>query len=267
MSEETTSEAPSIIPGAIRKAASSIDGTVIWLYGEPKIGKTTFASMLEGVWFLATEKGQKFVDTREPTIVENWRHFLEICNFIEEEKPTKFGDGGEIKVLCIDTLDLLFKMCQAKVCEDLGVTDPGELPHGKGWSKLSLEFERVMSEIARWPYTLLCISHSRQKEFKTKGRSVDRYEPNIGAAGFRWGQSAADLILYAHSNEVVQFDGEGNVTGEIQEQRALLCHPQSWAVAGGRMVGKAGLPDVIPLDFNEFIKYFPGSGGNKKGKK
>lgn len=244
------------VPGAVRAPRKTIEGRMIWIYGDPKIGKTTFAAQFPGAWFIATEPGQEFVAIREPTHIGSWNDFLALCKYITENKPTVFGDGKPIRTIVIDTVDILFKHCQAQVCKDLGVEDPGELPHGKGWNRLASEWERVWHKIRQWPYTLIWISHSRQKEFATKGQKVNRWEPYIGAAGLRFGNQAADIILFAHSDQKAVRDEDGVVTGIIEE-RLLRCHPQSSAIAGGRMVGELGIPPIIPLDFDEFIKYFP----------
>lgn len=257
------------IPGAIRKPKKSIDGSMIWLYGEPKIGKTTTAAKFPGVWFIATERGQDFVEAREPSYIDDWGDFIDVCATItamKEEangKPIVFGDGKEVRTLVIDTLDLLFKMCSDEVCRQLGVEDLGELAHGKGWARLNSEFERVMTKVRKLGFTVVCISHARQKEFKTKGRTVDRWEPYVGAAGYRWCLAAADLILYAHTSEEVIYNEDGEVTGDINEVRKLICHPQSWCVAGGRMVGQVGLPEIVDLDYDAFMKYFPDTRKNK----
>lgn len=224
---------------------------MIWVYGEPKIGKTTFASQFPGCWFLATERGHDYIEMREPTTIASWPDFLDFCASIQDIKPKTFGDGTPIQTLVIDTIENLYKMCQDAVCENLGVENPGDLDHGKGWARLSQEFERVMGKIRRWPWTLVCISHARQKDFKTRGRTVNKYEPNIGAGGYRWCQSAADLIVFAHSTEIVTRNDAGEVTGEITEKRVLLCQPKSWAVAGGRMSDR--LPDMVDLSYDVLL--------------
>ncbi len=245
---------PSFVPGAVRAPRKTLANAMIWIYGEPKIGKTTLASKFPGVWFLATEKGQDWISVREPSPIENWIGFTELMGQIITEKPTHFGDGELIRTLCIDTYDILFQYCFQYVCNKMGVADPGEIPHGGGWSKLNLEFARVMGKVRQLPYGLIIISHARQKEFKTRGRKIDRYEPYVGAAGFRWASSASDLILLAHSSEEVGYD-EDNKPTTIKETRKLLCHPQSWAVGGGRMSNM--LPITIPLDYDELLKHFP----------
>jgi hypothetical protein len=238
---------------------------MIWIYGEPKIGKTTFASRFPGVWFIATEKGQDWVEVREPTLVRTWDEFLELCAYIQTNKPMFFGDGAPIKTLCIDTIDGLFRMCFESVCGGLGVDDPGELPHGKGWTRLNAEFDRVMNKIRQWPYGLICISHVRSKEVKLRGVKRDRFEPNIGAAGSRWALGATDLIMYAHAIDVAEVDPTtGAVTGKIITQRVLLCQPQQHAVAGGRMTDLFKIPALIPLDYDVLRAYFTGTAPSEK---
>ncbi len=251
MSEETPRFT---IPNTPRKPQRSIDNSMIWLYGEPKIGKTTFASKFPGAWFISTEPGQAFVETREPVIINDWEDFLEFCLFISETRPEKFGDGTPINTLVIDTYDQLFKMCQNSISHELGVIDLAEIAHGKGWGRLTMEFERVMTKFLKFPYTIVCISHVRVKEIKTRGRKVHLIEPHVGAAGMRWGISQADLIIYAHMHEMFERDSDGQAI-DITEQRAMMLQPSAGIVAGGRMSNILPL-EPIPLDYDSFMAHF-----------
>ncbi len=230
---------------------------VILVYGRAKIGKSTLASMFPGAWFFATEPGQDWLTVREPTVVNSWENWLSHCAWIEQNRPATFADGSPISTLVIDTYDLLFKMCMDHVCNAMGVGDPGEIPHGGGWARLTKEIERVMSKIARWPYGIILISHARQREFKTRGLKTDRYEPDVGAAGTRWANAAADIILHASIQEYAVLNDKNEPTGEIREQRILQCHPSAAAVAGGRMSHL--LPVTIPLDYATLMQYFEGT--------
>ncbi len=243
------------VPGAPRKPIQSIDGRMFWIYGEPKIGKTTFASKFPGAWFIDTEIGQDFVFIREPTYVSSWSDFLKLGAYIQSNQPREFTDGQPIRTIVIDTVDSLFRFCFTHVCNELGVEDPGELAHGKGWARLNNEFSRVMTIVRHWPYSLVIISHSKISTVKKSHKEVTKVSPNVGAAGLRWCNSAADFILYAHPEEYAERDDKGEITGEISEKRILLCHPRSWALAGGRMCDK--LPAIIPLNYDEFVGHFP----------
>jgi hypothetical protein len=242
---------PFKVPGAPRPPCSNLDRSCVWLYGDTGVGKTTFANRFPGPWFMATEKGQDWIKTREPTVIHSWSHFLEVCAGIEEHKPLKFGDGQRITHIVIDTVDLLWKMASDDVCASLGIEDPSEMGHGKAWARLSAEFGRVIGKIRRWPFGLVLISHERTKEFKAKGRSTNRMEPDIGAGGFRILSAAADFIFRAYSEDFAVKDEEGNITGEVREARMLQCHPTATAVAKCRDQKK--IPDKMPMDYDALM--------------
>lgn len=237
------------VPGAVRPPASTLDGKMILMYGEPKIGKTTFATDFEGAWVIATEKGQDFVSVRPPTEISSWKQFREFVTWLYQTKPLTFGDGQPIKWLVIDRIDDIHRLCNEEVVKSLGVEDCGELGHGKGWSRLRTEFLRVMSALRSLPYGMICISHERAKEVVSAAKKITRREPNIGAAGYQWAVGASDLILYAFSQEVPEKDPKGQVTGKIITKRVMLCHPSAGAVAGGRMAEI--LPPLMPLSAAE----------------
>lgn len=243
------------MPESRRPVRHSLDGGMIWIYGEPKIGKTTFASQFPGVWFWATEKGHDWVDCREPLQIESWPTFLKACTWFHKQEK-KFGDGTPIRWLCFDTIDGLHKLCEAHVCNKLGVESLGDLHHGKGWSAFSQTWDQVMNKVRSWDVGLLCISHTKVREIKTRGTKVDRIEPAPGASCMRWCNAAADLIAYASSADRQTKDEDGNVTG-VEQVRILQVHPSSGVLAGGRM--SHVLPRAIPLSYAALIKHVPNS--------
>lgn len=237
---------PLAVPGKVRPAMRSIKRSLIWLYGPQKIGKTTTMSHFPGLWCVATEPGQDWVEIRQPTLIHSWEHFLEFCAFIEETKPTHFEDGEPIQWIGIDTVDLLFRMCVDDICRQLQIEDPSELGHGKAWARLSAEFERVFTKIRRWPFGMLCLSHARDKMQLVRGQQKTKIEPDIGAAGMRCISAAADLILYMHSDSVPVTKEDGTLTGQIEEVVVCDTRPSSSIVAGGRMAHL--LPQRLVLD-------------------
>lgn len=250
-SEEISAVRSVAVPSGRRPAQVSLDRTMLWLYGDTGTGKTTLAGKFPGVWFLSTEPGQQFISAQEPTLIESWEHFIEICAMIETDRPRKFGDGEAIRYLCIDTADLLWKMCNDDVCGGLGVEDPSELGHGKGWARLNSEFSRVITKMRRWPFGLICISHARTKAVKMRGREITRMEPDIGAGGYRVLSAAADFMFYAFIDDQPVLDDEGNVTGEILEQYTLQCHPTNTIAAKCR---PGNFPAKIPTDYDHLAK-------------
>lgn len=246
------------VPGAPRAPKTSLIGSMILVYGEPKIGKTTFAASAPGAWIVATEPGQDWVELREPTHISSWDDWIKLQAYITRTKPRSFQDGAPIQTLVIDRFDALFRMAETHVRSGLGVEALDELAHGKGWSRLTTAFHESMNAVRTWPYTLIGICHTRQREFKNrdKAKSFDKFEPDIGAAGLRWAIGAADLMLYAYSKTVNILDAKGEPSGKQVDKRFFRCHPSQTVAAGGRMAHL--LPPEIPLgtfqDLENLIK-------------
>lgn len=247
---------PSFVPQARRPPSTDFGRSLIWLYGETGVGKTTFAGQFPGVWFWATEAGQEFIDAYTPLTLTSWPHFLDCCAKLATDKPTHFGDGELIKYICIDTVGNLWKMCNDHVCQGLGIVDPSEMSHGKAWARVSNEFERVMNKFRLFPYGLILISHVKDTEVNLGGTKKNRLSPEIGAGGYRWVSKAADFIFYCTMESYPEKDANGEVTGKILEQRILRCHPTSSTV--GKCRPKDKLPAVMPMDYKMMTEYLSG---------
>jgi hypothetical protein len=234
-----------VLPGAKRSAKATLNGTMIWIYGEPKIGKTTFAAGLGETWFIATEKGHDFIEVREPTTISSWQQFRKFVEWLHVTRPTTFSDGKKIEWIAIDVVDRLFQMCNDEVCKSLSIEDPGELAHGKAWGRLRTEFGKVMTALRNLPYGLICISHERSKEITIRSMKISRFEPSTGAGAAAWLQGASDIICRAFAKEEAEKVG-GKVTGRFITRRLMQLHPTANAVAGGRM--SQSLPPIMDLD-------------------
>lgn len=241
-----------ILPGAPRPPKENMDGGVLWLYGDMKIGKTTLAARFDGVWFLATEKGQDFVQCREPTVISSWRGFCKFVDLLIEYKPTEFSDGEKIKWLAIDVYGDLYRMCLDFTNQSLGVEDPSELGHGKGWGRVRNMFYSTMTKLRQsLPYGLILIDHFKVTQFESAGMKRNRIEPNVGAAGYDWAKKNADLIAYASMQQVAE-KINGQPTGNVLTQRVLHTHPRIDLVAGGRFHKR--LPAIIDLSSDLILK-------------
>lgn len=205
------------------------------IYGSPKVGKSTFASKFPNSVFVATEPGHTFLEVFKVDI-KTWAEFREFAKKITTEKH-------EFKTVIVDTCDNLFKMAEQAVLEQHKVAHASDLPFGKGFSLVKDEFAKVITYLGNCGFGLVFISHSKEREFKTKSASWTIMSTSLSNQAENYICGLCDFIFYAYINE--------------KSERLLKTKPEKYVNAGSRGLD---LPSPMPMDFDLLLKYF-----NKQG--
>ena len=97
----------------------------ILLAGQPKIGKTEFCSQSPDALILATEMG---VNARPGVMVQpitNWSDFKVVLQQLEwDDIKNRFA------TICIDTVGILYDLCEEFICQQACVTKISDIPYG-----------------------------------------------------------------------------------------------------------------------------------------
>ncbi len=141
------------------------------LYGPPKIGKTTLASGWPGALFLATEKGYDAIKVYKKDVT-SWQMFKDIVDVIVA------GDH-KFKTVVIDTADLLFKLCNDAMCQELDITHVSDEDWGKGYDIVANEFERVINKLFMSDYGLILISHTKIQDLTSRTGKLSKVTPTL----------------------------------------------------------------------------------------
>ncbi len=199
----------------------------VLLYGNPKIGKTTFGAQWDPdhTLILATEPGTGGLEA-----------FVQPIGSWEELREA----GGELaagdhpfKTVILDTTDEAFRMCQEFVIKKHKITHPSDLDFGKGWALLSDEFRLRIGKLASLGLGVIFISHAKDEEVKQRVGSITRAVPTLTGQAGKFLTGFVDVILYAVTEDTP--DGP---------RRVVRTAPSEYWVAGGRVM----LPDPLPLD-------------------
>ena len=201
----------------------------VLLYGPPKIGKTTLAATIdpEHTLFVATEPGHGALEIFKVD-VRNWSDFRTIG-------PELHGEDHPFKMLVVDTVDELAKMCQDQVMRDLKITHPSDLDFGKGWEALATEFKLRVGALASLGLGVWFISHSKEVEVKQRVGSLTVHQPTIGGAIRKFLVGFCDHVFFAESRQF-----------EDGERRILHTRPSETIEAGSRV--SEHLPEYLPLN-------------------
>jgi hypothetical protein len=224
------------LPAEKSQPKNRIEDYTGFLYGAPKIGKSTFISRMDNPLFLATEAGLNALEVYQIPI-SNWPEFLEACKLIAEGKHS-------FKTIGIDTVDNLYKFCSDYICKRNNIQHESDLEWGKGYSLVNDEFLRALTKLSLLPYGLWMTSHSQEKEIKSRTGSITKVTPTLANSARKIVLGMSDFILYAESIQTK----EG-------ERRVLHTKPTENYEAGDR-TGR--LSATMDFKFATFLEKFNG---------
>jgi hypothetical protein len=222
-----------MLPTTKTNPVISLDRMTTLVYGQPKIGKSTLCSEFPGAIFLATEPGLNALSTYQVDVT-SWKVLLDAAVELASGKH-------QFETIIIDTIDNAYKMCSDYICEQNKIKHESDLGFGKGWKMVENEFHRVLTKLAKLPYGLVMVSHSKIVEVENNVAKYNKIVPSLPDKARAIALGLADLILYADIEYSKLPDGER------LESRVLRTKPTKFFEAGDRT---GMLPDSLSLSYN-----------------
>lgn len=221
---------------------------LVWLvYGQPGIGKTTFASKMGEPLFLYTDPGQRFIEVYKAPVT-NWKNFRLFLRKLEKDPPTRYS------TIVIDTVDILFNFCKQSIYQKRQIEHASDEEWGKGWELIKDEFTNVIARLCLLPYGIVFISHDKTIEIKGRLTKTNKVVPSLPKNGLAVILPLTDIVGYAG------FDEDSADTRD--KTRLIYFEPTETLEAKDRT---NSLPEKCLLDFEEVKKYLQ-EGGKDKSK-
>ena len=215
-----------------------------WLYGDSYVGKSTFVDHIKNVIFLNTDGNTDnttapIVPIKDIVTVEGrrtnrklaWEVFLETIHDLETEE-------NDFEAVAIDLIEDLKEHCRYYVFEKNGWEHESDGSYGKGWSKVTTEWQKAIKRLKSLGYQLIYISKEKVEEITLKGgakRTV--FKPNIDDKFANFLTGTVDLTMRAFTNS--------------DDERFLQLAKKNNVFGGGRFDFQV---DTCPLDMDAFIE-------------
>lgn len=209
------------------------------IYGESKIGKSTFCAGAEGALFLSTEPGLNHLSTYKIDI-RCWNDLRNACKEISIGKH-------EFKTIIIDTIDNAYDMCREHILKEKEIEHESDLGYGKGFVLVNKEFSRVINKLAFLQYGLIFVSHSKEKEIDTRVGKKLKITTSLPNSAAKFITGIVDIILYCDIRTTI------NKSNETIYERVIRTQPTEKYIAGDRT---GILKETIKLDYKSFINEF-----------
>ena len=177
-----------MLPTAKTQPKPDLADLTVLVYGQTKIGKSTFCSNSEGALFLATEPGLNALDVYQVPL-QSWDDLLNACAEITEGKHP-------FKTVIIDTIDNAYKFCTDYIVKKFKIEHESDLGYGKGYALVNNEFQRVLTKLAFLPYGLFLISHAKEIEVDTRTGKYTRVVPTLPDKARKIVLGMVDMVLF-----------------------------------------------------------------------
>ncbi|MCM3763473.1 AAA family ATPase [Neobacillus niacini] len=228
-----------------------------WIYADSYVGKSTFVDHVDNVLFLNTDGNTdnttapvqpiKDVVTKSGRVTTRklaWDVFLETISDLETEE-------NDFEAVALDLVEDIYEHCRVYVFEKNGWEHESDGSYGKGWSKVTTEFNNAMKRLKALGYQIIYISKEKVEEITLKGGSKrTTFKPNINDKVANFLTGTVDLTLRAFVNS--------------EDERFLQLAKKQNVFGGGRFDFQV---ETIPLEMEAFIEELKAAQEGKSTKK
>lgn len=240
-----------LLPKNERRNIEAIEKKVVWLYGSPFSGKTTFANKFPDPLMLNTDGNIKFVDAPFIPIKDKiekqgrmtnktlaWDVFKEVIDELEKK-------DNDFKTIIVDLLEDTYEYCRLWMYEEMGITHESD-DSFRAWDKVRTEFLSTLKRLMALDYeNIILISHEDCSKDITKkgGDKLTSIKPNL-----------QDKV----ANKVA---GMVDIVGRViaDDSRVLSFKTNEVIFGGGRL---ATSTKEIPLDYDAFLEVYAEANDN-----
>lgn len=247
---------------SIRKSGGRAYPPRVFIYGGPKIGKTTFGAEAPKPIFIQTERGTDALSVDVFPFCQTW---ADIANCFE----ILATQDHDYQNVVLDSADWTENILKAQVARDAGVIDQktGEgvfdtnskaLSFGRGARAVEEYWHRITDsfDYLREAKNMGCIviSHAAVKRYDDPtSEAYDRYQPDLLKDSAAVLQEWSDVIIFANKPPSVISEKVGiqgvKKRAVSSEQRLMYTSETPAFKAGSRW----NIPTEMPLGYNHLI--------------
>lgn len=230
----------------------------IIIYGDHKVGKSSFAASCPAPIFIDSEGGLESLSVNSFEQAKTYDDIIKALEFLVKE-------DHQYKTLVLDSLDWTEKLIFEKVCKENNWQQIGDGAYGAGyklamnlWRRLIRGFEILNSQKKM---LIVLIAHAKVSKFEDPEReNYDRWTLDLNDKSGKMICEYVDIIGFANYKvaAVTKKEGFGGEVTKIKStgQRVLNLNNKASFEAGNRYA----LPDQLPLAWDslstEIQKYF-----------
>lgn len=218
------------------------------VYGEPGVGKSTFAAKAPKPFFITTDG--------------NYEYLVDFCGLKEEDhiqvttwKEMKYAfshtDFSKYETIVVDLVEDAYMWAENEFCKDAGLTHISDLGYGKGYGILANDFFIEFQKLLAQPKNIILIFHGVTEVLKDRrGVEYSKYGPSKLIREKIVTQIEGRVRFFVRAFAETSEDSRGN----LSTQRYLSLSPDGTTEYGITRGLTGEVPRNIPLDWDVFYE-------------
>ena len=216
------------------------------LYGEPGVGKSTFAAGAPRPFFITTDGNYEYLEDFCCMRAEDHQQ----CFSWAEMKKAFARDFSNYDTIVVDLLEDSYLWADNEFCRDNKLLHISDLGYGKGYGILGNEFFIEYQKLLALPKNIILLMHGVTEVLKDRrGVEYSKYGPS---------KLLRDKLVTQLEGRVRFFvrayaEASEGPDGRLQTKRYLSLSPDGHTEYGITRGLSSDAPHSIPLDWNAFV--------------
>jgi GTPase SAR1 family protein len=174
--------------------STTVNPSLLTVFGQSKVGKTTMLSKLNNCLIIDTEKGTKYVDALKVQV----NNSAELKNMV---KALKGDEGTVYDYLALDTIDNVVSWFEKDVARDNNVDSFAKIPFGDGYNQVRTRVMNMITALMDCCDHVIIIGHRKKTIIGNESVEVNVSSLDLSGKLKNYVMAKSDAIGFVYRDE------------------------------------------------------------------
>ena len=174
--------------------STTVTPSLLTVFGQSKVGKTTMLSKLNNCLIIDTEKGTKYVDALKVQV----NNSAELKNMV---KALKGDEGTVYDYLALDTIDNVVSWFEKDVARDNNVDSFAKIPFGDGYNQVRTRVMNMITALMDCCDHVIIIGHRKKTIIGNESVEVNVSSLDLSGKLKNYVMAKSDAIGFVYRDE------------------------------------------------------------------